>query len=128
MTELNWDIARQVPLSIVFPRQEYWSGRPFPPPGDLPDPGIKLVSPALAGIFFTTEPQGSPINVLHQQKTVCYTFLSSEALYSNQQALSKFWNNWQALAQLLFNTLNHPNSAHLTLHSFPIFIHINLHA
>ena len=41
-----------------FPRQEYWSGLPFPPPGDLPDPGIKPespVSPALAGGFFTTE-------------------------------------------------------------------------
>ena len=41
-----------------FPRQEHWSGLPFPSPGDLPDPGIKLGSPALAGRFFTTEPQG----------------------------------------------------------------------
>ena len=39
-----------------FPRQEYQSGWPFPPPGDLPDPGIKLAFPALAGGFFTTEP------------------------------------------------------------------------
>ena len=43
-----------------FPRQEYWSGFPFPPPGDLFDPGIKSMSPALAGRFFTTEHQGSP--------------------------------------------------------------------
>ena len=46
-----------------FPRQEYWSGLPFPPPGDLPDPGIKpstLTSPALAGRFFTTEPPEEP--------------------------------------------------------------------
>ena len=41
-----------------FPRQEYWSGFPFPPPGDLPDPGIEPMSPALAGGFFTTEPPG----------------------------------------------------------------------
>jgi len=41
-----------------FSRQEYWSGLPFPSPGDLSDPGIKLASPALAGIFFTTEPLG----------------------------------------------------------------------
>ena len=44
-----------------FPRQEYSSGLPFPSPGDLPNPGIKLtspVSPALAGGFFTTEPPG----------------------------------------------------------------------
>ena len=49
--------ARQVPLSMGFSRQEYWSGLPFPSPGYLPDPGIKpasLMSPALAGGFFTT--------------------------------------------------------------------------
>ena len=50
-------IARQPPLSTGFSRQEYWSGLPYPPPGDLPDPGIEhmsLTSPALAGGFFTT--------------------------------------------------------------------------
>ena len=41
-----------------FPRQEYWSGLPFPSPGDVPDPGIDPVSPALAGGFFTTESSG----------------------------------------------------------------------
>ena len=55
-----WTVASQVPLSTEFPRQEYWSGLPFPSPRDLPDPGIELVSPALAGIFFTTEPPGKP--------------------------------------------------------------------
>ena len=43
-----------------FPRQESWSGLPFPSPGDLPDPGIEPMSPALAGGFFTTEPPGKP--------------------------------------------------------------------
>jgi len=43
-----------------FPRQEYWSGLPFPSPGDLPDPGIKPGPPALAGGFFTTVPPGKP--------------------------------------------------------------------
>jgi len=46
-----------------FPRQEYWGELPFPAPGDLPDPGIKLQSPvssALAGQFFTTEPPEKP--------------------------------------------------------------------
>ena len=42
-----WTVARQAPLSTGFPRQEYWSGLPLPSPGDLPDPGIKLRSPAL---------------------------------------------------------------------------------
>ena len=45
-----------------FSRQEYWSGLPFPPPGDLPDSGVKPVPPALAGAFFTAEPPGKPIN------------------------------------------------------------------
>ena len=49
-----WTIARQAPLSIGFPRQESCSGLSFLPPGDLPDPGIKPASPALAGMFFTT--------------------------------------------------------------------------
>ena len=52
-------IARQVPLSLGFIRQEYWSGLPFPIPGDLPNPGTELVTPALAGGFFTTEPPGN---------------------------------------------------------------------
>ena len=44
-----------------FFRQESWSGLPFPPPGDLPKPGIKPVSPALEGGFFTTETPGKPL-------------------------------------------------------------------
>ena len=48
----------QAPLSMGFSRQEYWSGLPFPFPGDLPDSGIKLTSPALAGGFFTSESSG----------------------------------------------------------------------
>ena len=51
------DCTRQVPLSMAFPRQEYWSGLPCPPPGHLPNPGIQpesLRSPALAGGFFPT--------------------------------------------------------------------------
>jgi len=53
-----WTIAHKALLSMGFPRQEYWSGLPFPSPGDLPDPGIKPMPPALAGGFFTTEPLG----------------------------------------------------------------------
>ena len=44
-------------------RQEYWSGLPFPSPGALPDPGIELAAPALAGGFFTTEPPGKLVYV-----------------------------------------------------------------
>ena len=53
-----WTVARQVPLSMEFSGQEYWSGLPFPTPGHLPNPEIKLESPALAGKSFTTEPPG----------------------------------------------------------------------
>ena len=52
-----WTVACQASLSMGFPSQEYWSGLPFPPPGDLPNPGVKPVSlmpPALKGGFFTT--------------------------------------------------------------------------
>ena len=51
-----WTVALQAPLSLEFSRQEYWSGLPFLTPGDLPNPGMKPVSPALAGRFFTTTP------------------------------------------------------------------------
>ena len=47
-------------MSIGFSRQEYWSGLPFPPPGDLPNPGMEPASPALAGGVFTSELPGKP--------------------------------------------------------------------
>ena len=56
-------MAHQAPLSMEFSRQEYWSGLPFPTPGDLPDPGMEPgtpVAPALAGGLFTAEPPGKP--------------------------------------------------------------------
>ena len=55
-----WTVAHQAPLSMGFSRQEDWSGLPFPPPGDLPDPGVEPVSPTLAGGFFSTEPPRKP--------------------------------------------------------------------
>ena len=54
------DYACQAPLSMGFPKQEYWSGLPFPSRGDLANPGIEHTSPALAGKFFTTGPPGKP--------------------------------------------------------------------
>ena len=55
-----WTVAHQAPLSMGFSRQEYWSGLPFPSPGDLPDPGIKPRSPALQEDALTSEPPGKP--------------------------------------------------------------------
>ena len=60
LTVTPWTAARQAPLSMGFSRQEYWSGLPCPPPGDLPHPAIEPRSPARTGGFFTTEPLGNP--------------------------------------------------------------------
>ena len=68
-----WTVALQAPLSMEFSRREYWSGLPFPSPGDLPDPGIKptsLVSPALADRFFTTVLPGRIMTFIRNQGTV----------------------------------------------------------
>ena len=58
--ETPWTIAYQAPLSMVFPRQEYWSGMAFPSPGDFPDPGTEPGSPALAGESLSVSHQESP--------------------------------------------------------------------
>ena len=55
-----WTVVHQAPLSTGFLRQEYWSGASFPSPEDLPIPGIKLTSPALASGSFTSELPGRP--------------------------------------------------------------------
>ena len=63
----SWTVARQAPLCMGFSRQEYWSGLPCPPPGDLPDPGIEppsLTSPVPAGGFFTTSATREALNTL----------------------------------------------------------------
>ena len=65
-----WTVARQAPLFMGFSRQEYWSGLPFPPPGDFLNPEVEPASPtfpALAGGFLTTEPKsGSPLGSPNQ--------------------------------------------------------------
>ena len=63
-----WTVACQAPLSMGFCKQEYWSGLPCPPPGDLPDPGIELTNPALAGRFCTTEP---PVQIKNHPALKC---------------------------------------------------------
>ena len=56
-------VARQAPQSMGYSRQEYWSGLPSPPPGDLPNEGIRLTSPAFTCGFFTTEPSGKTLSL-----------------------------------------------------------------
>ena len=65
LSSTPWTVTHQTPLHMGFSKQEYWSGLPFPPPRDLPNPGIKptpLMSPALAGGFFTTSATWEALN------------------------------------------------------------------
>ena len=55
-----WTVAHQAPLSMGFSRQEYWSGLPFPSPGDLPNPEIEPRSPTLQADALSSEPPGKP--------------------------------------------------------------------
>ena len=79
-----WTVARQAPLSTGFSRQEYWSGLPGPPPGDLPYPSmepVSLMSPALAGGFFTTGPPGKPVASSVTHKISLYFIFSISKVY-----------------------------------------------
>ena len=58
--ETPWTVAHQAPLSMELSRQDYWSGLPFSPPGDLPNPGTEPKSPALQTDSLLTEPPGDP--------------------------------------------------------------------
>ena len=72
----SWTVGHQASLSMGSSRQKYWSELSFPPPGNLPNPGIRLTSPALADGFPTTEPHGKPQRK-HLMKTLyqLHTFL-----------------------------------------------------
>ena len=67
-----WTEAHQAPPSMGFCRQEYWSGLPFPSPGDLPDPGIELRSPTLQADAVTSAPPGKPLNTRIQSQKTSY--------------------------------------------------------
>ena len=77
-----WAVAYQAPSSMGFSRQEYWSGLPFPSPGDLPNPGIELVLPHCGQtLFLTSEPPGKPMRLevsgkVWVQMRVCKSSLS----------------------------------------------------
>ena len=68
-----WTVTYQAPPSMGFSRQEYWSGLPFPSPGDLPHPGTEPTSPALAGGFFIAEPPGKPQCQWQQETLLSWT-------------------------------------------------------
>ena len=74
-----WTVAHQAPLSMGYPRQEYWSGLPFPSPGDLLYPGVFCLS-CLAGGFFSTAPPGKPIKYLYMPISLQYFPLALSCL------------------------------------------------
>ena len=63
-----WTVAHQAPVSMEFSRQEYWSGLPFPSPGDLPDPAIKPMTLALQAGSLPSEPPGKPKDIVTRHK------------------------------------------------------------
>ena len=65
-----WTVAYQAPPSMGFSRQEYWSGLPFPSPGDLPDPGIEPRSPTLQADALPSEPPGKPVKGKPESKKI----------------------------------------------------------
>ena len=70
-----WTVARQAPLSMGFSRQGYWSGLPFPSPGDLPNPGIEPGSPALQADALSSEPPGKPQPLVNTVTTLIRVYL-----------------------------------------------------
>ena len=80
--ETSRTVAHQTPLSIGFFRQECWSGLPFLPPGNLPDPGTKPVSRALAGRFFITDPPGKPFISTNSNFHKHFLFVHQKFLYT----------------------------------------------
>ena len=69
-------VAYQAPPSMGFSRQEYWSGVPFPSPGDLPDPGIEPRFPAFQADALTSEPPGKPSTMLELKKCNCEDYFT----------------------------------------------------
>ena len=78
----QWTIAHQAPLSMEFSRQEYWSGLPFPSPGDLPDPEMEPRSPAPQADALPTEPPGRPVVV-----RVCVGYIYAQKLFGGYSVL-----------------------------------------
>ena len=75
-----WTLAHQAPTSMGFSRQEYWSGLPFPSPGDLPDPGIEPRSPALQADALTSEPPGMSTITTRGEANYYHFLLSDQKL------------------------------------------------
>ena len=108
-----WTVGFQAPLSMGFSRQEYWSGLPFSSPGDLPDPGIKLRSPASQADSLLTESPGKPQNILiiYSKLNIVCNLLLMESYFSE---LGHF------LGLMAFHFISFSDSASI-IYSMPFF-------
>ena len=111
---IPWTVALQAPLAMGFPRQEYWSGLPFLPPGDLPDPGIKSRSPTLQADSLPCELSGKPLHT-------CYLWLLIVLPFTlkNHSSLDDTFNelNSHPMNQLFLMSL--PYWSNVGPHCFP---------
>ena len=90
-----WTVAHQAPLSVGFSRQEYWSGVPFPSPGDLLDPGIKPGSPTLQADALPSEPPGKPKS--HSKHQFFSWF--NKAILKSKEGLPCWSSGWKSTCQ-----------------------------
>ena len=101
-----WTIAYQAPQSMEFSRQEYWSGLPFPSPGDLPDPGIEPGSPTLWADALLSEPPGKPLSSsrnLQTEWTSNVWNLDNWTLWNRFLCYPSQWQ-WLAVNQINYGT------------------------
>ena len=112
-----WTVACQAPLSMGFPRQEYWSGLPCPPPGDLPYPGIEpvfLKSPALASVFFTTNATWEALIYSWGQQTMAW---QPDPAHHQFLQIKFYWNPVPSILLLIAYGCFHAKMEELSSHN-----------
>ena len=116
-----WIVAHQAPLSMGFPRQEYWSGVPCPPPGDLPDPWIEHASPALQADSLPLSHWGAGVGLNDQQALVLQIWWSWPCLLPHI-GLTFPWKGQVQVLKMILATLYHTQALHQTLDMSSYFI------
>ena len=119
-----WTIAHQAPLSMGFPRQEYWSGLPFPSSENLPEPGtemVSLVSPALSGRFFTTVLPGKP----KSREGISIKLKVQVTPHFLTHMLTVRWELGLPSVILSFTNLALREASRWHFHFFPLAIHLS---